>query len=173
MARVFKLNRIFPVLCVFVVVLGCSFFARADVKKSVPELMQWMKDIDLKYKKGEVISGYFEYDDENWDDLLDAGTTIAEITEKVQAKYGRPENKDYQKLMELMRAAAEKMGQIAKNERGKAGALEDVQWQVRLLRNSCANCHKLLKIHIYPNLYPEGKHRLRSGGVYDDWGKPD
>jgi len=51
-----------------------------------------------------------------------------------------------------MQVAAEEMAEIAK-DRDREGALEDSQWQVRLLRRTCALCHKHLEIHIYPNLY--------------------
>jgi hypothetical protein len=54
--------------------------------------------------------------------------------------------------MEKMQIAAEEMVEIAKNS-DKEGSLEDTQWQVRLLRRTCAKCHKHLDIHIYPQLY--------------------
>ena len=44
------------------------------------------------------------------------------------------------------------MADVARNK-DKDGALEDQQWQVRRLRQTCALCHKHLEIHIYPNLY--------------------
>ena len=136
------------------------------------ELARLMVAIDKSYKSCEEISGYYDYDDEEWDIIYHAGTDVAKMTEKVQAKYGRPDNKKYEDLMEAMRYAAQKMADIAKKSRGEDGALEDAQWQVRKLRNTCANCHRLINIHIYHNLYPKKKHR-REEGIFKDWGKPD
>ena len=75
--------------------------------------------------------------------------------------------------MEEMRDSAQKMADVVTNSKGEEGSLEEVQWQVRRLRNSCANCHRLLNIHIYPNLYPTRKKHKRAGGIANDWGKPD
>jgi len=141
-------------------------------KKTSSELTRLMVDIDRSYKKSEAISGYYDYSDEEWDILYDSGSVVSRLTKQVQAKYGRPDNKKYEDLMEAMRVAAQKMADIANKKRGEDGALEDVQWQVRKLRNSCAECHRLLNIHIYPNLYPKKKHR-REEGIFKDWGKPD
>jgi hypothetical protein len=61
-----------------------------------------------------------------------------------------------------MLTEAEKMLEVTshKNERG---ALEDAQWQVRRLRQTCAVCHKHLGIHLYPQLYPGKKDELQPG----------
>jgi hypothetical protein len=74
----------------------------------------------------------------------------------VRLKFARPDDLRYEKQNELMQVEAEKMVKIAKNKDAD-GALEDQQWQVRRLRQTCALCHKHLKIHIYPNLYKK-KH---------------
>jgi hypothetical protein len=51
------------------------------------------------------------------------------------------------------------MVKVAKDSK-KEGALEDAQWQVRMLRRTCAKCHKHLDIHIYPNLYKKKEKEI-------------
>ncbi len=116
------------------------------------ELALMMQDIDESYKKVEEMSGYYKYKKKQWKIILKAGENIAEITKKVRVKYAKPDDLRYEEQMKLMQVEAEKMTEIAKNK-DNDGALEDQQWQVRRLRQTCAICHKHLKIHIYPNLY--------------------
>ncbi len=120
------------------------------------ELALMMQDIDESYKLVEEMSGYYKYKKKQWKKILKAGENIAKVTEKVRVKYAKPEDSRYEEQMKLMQVEAEKMAEIAKNK-DKVGALEDQQWQVRRLRQTCAICHKHLKIHIYPNLYKK-KH---------------
>jgi hypothetical protein len=124
------------------------------------ELALMMQDIDESYKLVEEMSGYYKYKKKQWKKILKAGENIAKLTEKVRIKYAKPEDSRYEEQMKLMQVEAEKMAEIAKNK-DNVGSLEDQQWQVRRLRQTCAICHKHLKIHIYPNLYKEKKH---SGG---------
>jgi hypothetical protein len=124
------------------------------------ELALMMQDIDESYKLVEEMSGYYKYKKKQWKIILKAGENIAKVTEEVRAKYAKPKDTRYEHQMELMQVEAEKMAEIAKNK-DNVGSLEDQQWQVRRLRQTCAICHKHLKIHIYPNLYKEKKH---SGG---------
>jgi hypothetical protein len=121
------------------------------------ELALMMQDIDESYKLVEEMSGYYKYKKKQWKKILKAGENIAKLTEKVRIKYAKPEDSRYEEQMKLMQVEAEKMAEIAKNKNAD-GALEDQQWQVRRLRQTCAICHKHLKIHIYPNLYKEKKH---------------
>ncbi len=120
------------------------------------ELALMMQDIDESYKLVEEMSGYYKYKKKQWKKILKAGETIAKVTEEVRIKYAKPEDSRYEEQMKLMQVEAEKMAEIAK-DKDKVGALEDQQWQVRRLRQTCAICHKHLKIHIYPNLYKK-KH---------------
>ncbi len=120
------------------------------------ELALMMQDIDESYKIVEEMSGYYKYKKKHWKIILKAAENIAEITQEIRIKFARPDDSRHEEQMELMQVGAEKMAEIAKNK-GKEGALEDQQWQVRRLRQTCAICHKHLKIHIYPNLYKK-KH---------------
>ncbi len=120
------------------------------------ELALMMQDIDESYKAVEEMSGYYKYKKKQWKIILKAGENIAKVTKEVRLKFARPDDLRYEKQNELMQVEAEKMAEIAKNKNAE-GALEEQQWQVRRLRQTCAICHKHLKIHIYPNLYKK-KH---------------
>jgi len=120
------------------------------------ELALMMQDIDESYKVVEEMSGYYKYKKKQWKKILKAGENIAEVTKKVRIKFAKPDDSRYEEQMKLMQVEAEKMAEIAINKDNE-GALEDQQWQVRRLRQTCAICHKHLKIHIYPNLYKK-KH---------------
>ena len=121
------------------------------------ELALMMQDIDASYKAVEEMSGYYKYKKKQWKIILKAGENIAKVTKEVRLKFARPDDLRYEKQNELMQVEAEKMVEIAKNKNAD-GALEEQQWQVRRLRQTCAICHKHLKIHIYPNLYKDKKH---------------
>jgi hypothetical protein len=81
------------------------------------------------------------------------------LTKSIRRKFSKPDDWTYEELMEKMQIAAEKMVEVAKDN-DKEGALEDAQWQVRLLRQTCAKCHKHLDIHIYPQLYKKKPKEL-------------
>ena len=121
------------------------------------ELALMMQDIDESYKAVEEMSGYYKYKKKQWKIILKAGENIAEVTKEVRLKFARPDDLRYEKQNELMQVEAEKMVEIAKHK-DVEGSLEEQQWQVRRLRQTCAICHKHLKIHIYPNLYKDKKH---------------
>jgi hypothetical protein len=121
------------------------------------ELALMMQDIDESYKIVEEMSGYYKYKKKQWKQILEAGENIAKVTKKVRIKYAKPDDFKYEDQMKLMQVEAKKMADIAKNK-DVDGALEEQQWQVRRLRQTCAICHKHLDIHIYPNLYKEKKH---------------
>jgi len=120
------------------------------------ELALMMQDIDESYKAVEAMSGYYKYKKKQWKIILKAGENIAEVTKEVRLRFARPDDLRYEKQNELMQVEAEKMVEIAKHK-DVEGSLEEQQWQVRRLRQTCAICHKHLKIHIYPNLYKK-KH---------------
>ena len=121
-------------------------------EKEKSELALLMQDIDESYKAVEVMSGYYKYKMKQWKIIQEAGENIAKITKKVRIKYAKPDDWTYEEQMKLMQEEAEVMAKIAENN-DKDGALEDQQWQVRRLRQTCAKCHKHLDIHIYPHLY--------------------
>ncbi len=128
-----------------------------EPQKEKSELARMMEDIDNDYKMVEEMSGYYKYKKKQWKKILEAGENIAKVTKKVRIKYAKPDDFKYEEQMKIMQVEAEKMAEIARNM-DKDGALEDQQWQVRRLRQTCAICHKHLDIHIYPNLYKEKKH---------------
>ena len=161
--------KFIPIVAFFIIICQITLFGGEN---SSEKLTRLMKDIDRDYKEVEVISGYYDYSDEDWNTIYDAGLEIAKATEEVQKDYGRPDNPKYEQLMEQMRIEAKKMAYIVEKKAGQEGSLEDVQWQVRKLRNTCAECHRLLNIHIYPQLYPKKKRR-RHEGIFKDWGKPE
>jgi len=121
-------------------------------EKEKSELALMMQDIDDSYKAVEEMSGYYKYKKKQWRIILEAGENIAKITKKVRIKFAKPDDFKYEEQMKIMQEEAKKMAEIAKNK-DKDGSLEDQQWQVRRLRQTCAICHKHLDIHIYPNLY--------------------
>lgn len=128
-------------------------------KEEKSELAKLMKKIDKNYKATEEISGYYNYKDEEWKIIGDASANLIDLCKIAVKKFARPDDEKYQKLNKTMLEEAEKMREVYEN-RDQVGALEDAQWQVRRLRQTCALCHKHLGIHIYPNLYPGHK----------DWG---
>ena len=123
-----------------------------EPEKEKSELALMMQDIDDSYKAVEEMSGYYKYKKKQWRIILEAGENIAKITKKVRIKFAKPDDFKYEEQMKIMQEEAKKMAEIAKNK-DKDGSLEDQQWQVRRLRQTCAICHKHLDIHIYPNLY--------------------
>jgi len=169
--------KVFVALCIFLIVSSFQFIVNVEgsdqyipvgktegtdelegeeQEKEKSELALLMQDIDESYKSVEEMSGYYKYKKKQWKIILKAGENIAKITKEVRAKFAKPEDLRYEEQMKLMQVEAEKMTEIAKNK-DNDGALEDQQWQVRRLRQTCAICHKHLKIHIYPNLYKK-KH---------------
>ncbi|MCF6156975.1 MAG: hypothetical protein E3K32_00055 [wastewater metagenome] len=126
-------------------------------EKEKSELAKLMGDIDKNYKAVEVISGYYKYTDEDWNNIEKASTNIIQLTKTVIKKFSRPDDRKYQDLNKMMLTEAEKMLEVV-GHKNEEGSLEDAQWQVRRLRQTCALCHKHLGIHIYPNLYP-GKNK--------------
>ncbi len=128
-----------------------------EEEKEKSELAKLMSEIDTNYKVAEGMSGWYKYKKKHWKIILESGQNIVLVTKSIRRKFSRPDDWTYQELMEKMQIAAEEMVEIEKNS-DKEGALEDQQWQVRLLRRTCAKCHKHLDIHIYPQLYKK-KHK--------------
>ncbi len=123
-----------------------------EEEKEKSELAKLMSEIDTNYKVVEVMSGWYKYKKKHWKIILESGQNMVLLTKSIRRKFSKPDDWTYQELMEKMQIAAEEMVEVAQNN-DKEGALEDTQWQVRLLRRTCAKCHKHLDIHIYPQLY--------------------
>ncbi|TLD43228.1 MAG: hypothetical protein JETT_0397 [Candidatus Jettenia ecosi] len=157
-------------LAALIIVIGtcgmaiCAFAeespAKSDKEKS--ELARIMGEIDKSYKAVEQISGYYKYTNNDWNLIAEASVNIVQQTKIIISKFSRPDDKKYQDLNKTMLAEAEKMLEVVKNK-DEQGSLEDSQWQVRRLRQTCALCHKHLGIHIYPQLYPGKKNELQPG----------
>lgn len=143
--------------------LMSPMFAEEALKKEEKsELAKLMAEIDKSYKAVEQISGYYKYSSNDWNVVAESSTKIIELTKIVIGKFSRPDDRKYQDLNKLMLTEAEKMLDVT-TRKDEKGALEDAQWQVRRLRQTCAVCHKHLGIHIYPNLYPGKKEETLSG----------
>ena len=132
-----------------------------EPEKEKSELAKLMHEIDVDYKGDEEMSGWYKYKKKHWGIIREAGENIVKVTKKIRSRFAKPDDWTYEELMEKMQIAAEEMVKVAKdNER--EGALEDAQWQVRMLRRTCAKCHKHLDIHIYPNLYKKAEKEIPS-----------
>jgi hypothetical protein len=126
---------------------------KSAVEEEKSELAKIMGEIDQHYKAVERISGYYKYSDTDWKDIEESSTKIIQLTKGVIRKFSRPDDKKYEDLNKSMLTEAEKMLEVVEHK-NDPGALEDAQWQVRRLRQTCALCHKHLGIHLYPQLYP-------------------
>ena len=147
-------------------ICGIMTYVSADEppkqEKEKSELAKIMDEIDKSYKAVEEISGYYKYSDNDWKVIAESSANIAKLTKIIISKFSRTDDQKYQDLNKTLMAEAEKMHEIV-SHKGELGALEDAQWQVRRLRQTCALCHKHLGIHLYPQLYPGKKEELQPG----------
>ncbi|MDR4507469.1 MAG: hypothetical protein MRJ65_04400 [Candidatus Brocadiaceae bacterium] len=127
-------------------------------EKEKSELAKLMGQIDKNYKATEEISGYYTYGDEEWKIIGDASANLINLCKVAVKKFARPDDPKYQQLNKAMLEESEKMHEVFER-RDQVGSLEDAQWQVRRLRQTCAVCHKHLDIHLYPQLYPGHKKK--------------
>ena len=134
----------------------------AKNEKEKSELAKIMSEIDKSYKAVEEISGYYKYSSNEWKIIAEASSNLIKLSKVVVSKFPRPDDKKYQDLNKMMLAESEKMSDVV-GHKDEQGALEDAQWQVRKLRQTCAVCHKHLGIHLYPQLYPGKKDELNPG----------
>ena len=153
----------------FVLIAGLCLIATYGFTEEKPtgekeksELAKLMGEIDKSYKAVEQISGYYNYSDKDWRVIAEASANIIQLSKTVISKFSRPDDKKYQDLNKSMLVEAEKMLEVT-TRKDERGALEDAQWQVRRLRQTCAVCHKHLGIHLYPQLYPGKKDELHPG----------
>ena len=131
-------------------------------EKEKSELAKIMSEIDKNYKAVEEISVYYKYSSNDWKLIAESSINLTKLTKVVISKFPRPDDKKYQDLNTTMLVEAEKMYEVV-SHKDEQGALEDAQWQVRRLRQTCALCHKHLGIHLYPQLYPVKKDELPPG----------
>ncbi|MBI2469839.1 MAG: hypothetical protein HYV59_01160 [Planctomycetes bacterium] len=148
------------IVSIFGLVTYCFAEDLPKSEKEKSELAKVMDEIDKYYKAVEQISGYYKYSPNDWKVISESSSNIAKLAKIVIRKFSRPDDQKYQDLNKMMLAESEKMFEVA-NRKDEQGALEDAQWQVRRLRQTCALCHKHLGIHIYPQLYPGKKDELQ------------
>lgn len=160
MVRKIFLTGLIVSICVIVTQGFAEEAPKGEKEKS--ELAKIMDEIDKNYKAVEVISGYYKYSNTDWNVILESSTNLVKLTKIVIGKFPRPDDKKYQDLNKTMLVEAEKMLEVV-NHKGEQGSLEDAQWQVRRLRQTCALCHKHLGIHLYPQLYPGKKDESQPG----------
>ncbi len=129
--------------------------APAKQKKEKSELAKLLSQVDKDYKAVQALSGYTTYKKKDWKLIGQSGENILKVAKLLRKDYARPEDQRYEHLMKKMQDSANALVKLAKDNK-KPGAVEDAQWHVRKLQQTCSLCHKHLDIHIYPQLF-EGK----------------
>jgi len=127
----------------------------AEQKKEKSELAKLLSQVDKDYKAVQALSGYTKYKKEDWQLIGQSGENILKVAKLLRKDYARPEDQRYEHLMKKMQDSAKALVKLAKDNT-KPGSVEDAQWHVRKLQQTCSLCHKHLDIHIYPQLF-EGK----------------
>ncbi|MFO0792636.1 MAG: hypothetical protein U0586_01095 [Candidatus Brocadiaceae bacterium] len=123
-------------------------------EKEKSELAVLMGEIDKHYKVLERLSTYFSFEEVEKDYKIytDASAHLTALCKTATTKFARPDDNKYQELNRAMLTASENIDGVFR-EKNKTVTLEDVLWQVGLLRQTCADCHKHLDIKI-----GSGKH---------------
>ena len=129
--------------------------APAKQKKEKSELAKLLSKVDEDYKAVQALSGYTTYKKKDWKLIGQSGENILKVAKLLRKDYARPEDQRYEHLMKKMQDSAKALVKLAKDNK-KPGSVEDAQWHVRKLQQTCSLCHKHLDIHIYPQLF-EGK----------------
>ena len=117
-------------------------------EKEKCELSKLYEEIDKHYKAVEELSGYYEYNNSDWNVIFKSSDSIVKLSKIIIRKFSRPDDQKYEELNKSMLAEAEKMNEVAKHK-DEQGALEDTQWHVRKLKQTCAVCHKHLGVQGY------------------------
>jgi len=153
---------IFFVIC-FTVEVRAEESGNAPVeeKKEKSELAKLLSKVDEDYKALQALSGYTEYKKKDWKLIRNSGENILEVAELLRRDYARPEDRKYEQLMKKMQDSAKELVKIAIDNK-KSGAVEDAQWHVRKLQQTCSLCHKHLDIHIYPQLFEGKKSEMKA-----------
>lgn len=143
-------------LASLVVMLFCAVFngfaggePLKGEEKEKSELTELMIEIDKNYKVLERLSTYFSFEEVDKELKLygDASANLTAFCKTVTTKFARPDDDKYQELNHAMLTASENIDGVFK-DKNKAITLEDVLWQVGLLRQTCADCHKYLDIKL-------------------------
>ena len=127
----------------------------AEQKEEKSELAKLLSKVDEDYKAVQALSGYTKYKKKDWKLIGQSGENILKVAKLLRKDYARPEDQRYEHLMKKMQDSAKALVKLAKDNK-KPGSVEDAQWHVRKLQQTCSLCHKHLDIHIYPQLF-EGK----------------
>ncbi|HHT9110547.1 MAG TPA: hypothetical protein ACFYDZ_05230 [Candidatus Brocadiaceae bacterium] len=118
-------------------------------EKEKGELAELMGEIDKNYKVLERLSTYFSFEEVEKEQKIygDASAHLTALCQTATTKFARPDDDKYQELNHAMLTASENIDGVLKIK-DKAVTLEDVLWQVGLLRQTCADCHKHLDIKV-------------------------
>lgn len=118
-------------------------------EKEKSELAVLMGEIDENYKVLERLATYLSFEEiENEREVYgNASANLVALCETATTKFARPDDDTYQELNQAMLTASENIDAVFINTEAES-SLEDVLWQVGLLRQSCADCHKHLDIQI-------------------------
>lgn len=148
-------NRVIWLLLCSVVLFCTVFYGFAggepvkgdESEKS--ELAVLMGEIDKSYKVLERLSTYFSFEEVEKELKVygDASANLTALCKTATTKFARSEDGKYQELNLAMLTASENIEGLLRSK-DKAVTLEDVLWQVGLLRQTCADCHKHLDIKI-------------------------
>ncbi len=118
-------------------------------EKGKSEMAELMIEIDKNYKVLERLSTYFTFEEieKEQNFYSNAGANLVALCKTATTKFARPDDDKYQELNHAMLTASENIDGVFK-DKNKVITLEDVLWQVGLLRQTCADCHKHLDIKI-------------------------
>ncbi|MBC8550584.1 MAG: hypothetical protein H8D23_13135 [Candidatus Brocadiales bacterium] len=134
--------------------------APAEQKKEKSELAKLLSQVDEDYKAAQALSGYTTYKKQDWKLIGQSGENILKVAKLLRKDYARPEDQRYEHLMKKMQDSAKALVKLAKDNK-EPGSVEDAQWHVRKLQQTCSLCHKHLDIHIYPQLFEGKKSELK------------
>ena len=144
-----------------VVMVFCTDFNGFAVEEPVKgeerekgELAELMGEIDKNYKVLEKLSTYFSFEEVEKERKIygDASANLVALCKAITTKFARPDDDKYQELNNAMLTASQNID-VVFSDKDKVSVLEDVLWQVGLLQQTCANCHKHLDIHIGSGKY--------------------
>ncbi|KAA3602228.1 MAG: hypothetical protein D8M57_15865 [Candidatus Scalindua sp. AMX11] len=155
------MTLLFFVICLAVEVRAEeSVNVPAGEKKEKSELAKLLSQVDKDYKAVRALSGYTTFKKKEWKLIKESGENIIKVAKLLRSDYARPEDRKYEKLMKKMQNSAQELVKIAKDNK-KPGSVEDAQFHVRKLQQTCSLCHKHLDIHIYPQLFKGKKSEMK------------
>ncbi len=134
--------------------------AHAEQEEEKSELAKLLSQVDKDYKAVRALSGYTTFQKKEWKLIRESGENIIKVAKLLRRDHARPEDQRYEHLMKKMQNSAKELVKIAK-EKKKTGSVEDAQFHVRKLQQTCSLCHKHLDIHIYPQLFKGKKSEMK------------